>query len=58
MDERPQEWMDGNGETRDALRLIHTAMKGRGLFDGPQDDYWYHVWDSIVAEIAPELQDE
>jgi hypothetical protein len=57
-DERQQEWADGNGEIREALRTIHRAMLDKGLLTGSQDDYWYSMWDAIVSEIAPELAEE
>jgi hypothetical protein len=55
-DERHQEWMDGNNETREALRHIHGEMKDRGLLTGSMKHYWYSIFDALVYELAPEMQ--
>ena len=43
----------------DVMRALHGLMQDKGLFvRGPQEDYWYSVFDGLVAELAPELAND
>ena len=38
---------------------LNKAMTAAGLFErGPQQTYWYGVWDGLVAELAPSMADD
>jgi len=49
--------MDEN-ETREALLTIHDAMMDEGLFSGVNEQYWYSIWDALVARLCPSIAEE
>ena len=43
----------------DVMRALHGLIQDKGLFARcPQEDYWYSVFDGLVAELAPELAND
>jgi predicted nucleic acid-binding protein len=55
----PQEYeRTENYDVREALQVVHAALDDKGLLTGMQSRYWYSVWDYLVLELAPEMNDE